>query len=104
LLRLRSFRPLPIEALQAACEGLTDLVVLERALSPGAGGIVSAEIRAALTELAMPPRVHSFAVGLGGRDVPLSMYQRALEVARDETPARFRILDADLTRLPQEDR
>ena len=104
LLRLRSFRPLPVEALQAACEGLTDLVVLERALSPGAGGIVSAEIRAALTELAMPPRVHSFAVGLGGRDVPLSIYQRAMEVAREETPARFRILDADLTRLPQEDR
>lgn len=104
LLRLRAFRPFPVEALQAACDGLTDLVVLERALSPGAGGIVSAEVRAALTELPMPPRVHSFAVGLGGRDVPLSLYQRVLEVAREETPARFRILDADLTRLPQEDR
>lgn len=104
LLRLRTFRPFPVEALQAACEGLTDLVVLERALSPGAGGIVSAEVRAALTELAPAPRVHSFAVGLGGRDVPLSIYQRALEVAREETPARFRVLDADLTRLPQEDR
>ncbi len=104
LIRLRSFRPFPVEALQAACDGLSDLVVLERALSPGAGGIVSSEVRAALTEVVTPPRVHSFAVGLGGRDVPLSIYQRALEVAREGAPARFRVLDADLTRLPQEDR
>jgi pyruvate/2-oxoacid:ferredoxin oxidoreductase alpha subunit len=66
LIRLRSFRPFPTAALLQACAGLTDLVVLERALSPGGGGIVGVEVKAALLGLPNPPRVHNFAVGLGG--------------------------------------
>ena len=104
LLKLRSFRPFPIDALQQACEGLTDLVVLERALSPGAGAIVGAEVRSALSELAEPPRVHSYAVGLGGRDVPMNIYPRLLQSITEGTPSRFRIFDVELERLPEQDR
>ncbi|GAB6067839.1 pyruvate ferredoxin oxidoreductase subunit alpha [Methylothermus subterraneus] len=103
LLHLRAFRPFPVAALQQACQGLRELIVLERAFSPGGGGIVGAEVRAALSELAQPPRVHNFAVGLGGRDVPLETLSRLL-AAIEEGSWRFAIFDVDLTRLPEEER
>jgi pyruvate ferredoxin oxidoreductase alpha subunit len=104
LIKLRAFRPFPVEALQQACAGLTDLIVLERALSPGGGGIVGAEVRAALSELSAPPRVHNFAVGLGGRDIPLDIYPRLLAAAQSPDPTRFAIFDVVLDRLPEQDR
>jgi len=104
LIKLRSFRPFPVDALKEAVDGLDDLIVLERALSPGGGGIVGPEVRAALSEMEAPPRVHNFAVGLGGRDVPLDIYPRLLAAASEEIPTRFSIFDKDLEKLPEEDR
>jgi len=104
LIRLRSFRPFPVDALKEACRGLSDLVVLERALSPGGGGIVGPEVHAALAELPNPPRIHNYAIGLGGRDVPLDTYPRLLEAVKNGVPPRFTIFDAVLDRLPPEDR
>jgi pyruvate ferredoxin oxidoreductase alpha subunit len=103
LVHLRTFRPFPVAAVQQACRGLSDLIVLERAFSPGAGGIVGAEVRAALTELDPAPRVHNFAVGLGGRDIPLEILARLL-TAIEGKPSRFAIFDVDLSRLPEEER
>ncbi len=104
LIKLRAFRPFPVEALQQVCVGLSDVIVLERALSPGSGGIVGAEVRAALAELSAAPRVHNFAVGLGGRDVPLDIYPRLLAAIQSAFPVRFAILDVELDKLPAEDR
>jgi pyruvate ferredoxin oxidoreductase alpha subunit len=104
LIKLRSFRPFPIEALLEACVGLRHLIVVERALSLGAGGIVGVEVRAALTEMPNAPAVHNFAVGLGGRDIPLDIYPRLLSAIDDKHPVRFNILDVNLDKLPEEDR
>lgn len=100
LIALRAFRPFPSAALCEACTGLRDVVVLERAFSPGAGGIVAAELRAALAGLADAPRVHALAAGLGGRDVPLEILPRLVAAARAPQPVRFAILDVDPQRLP----
>lgn len=104
LINLRSFRPFPIEELQEAVKGLDDLIVLERALSIGSGGIVGPEVRSALTELDNPPRVHTIALGLGGRDIPMEIYPRILALADEKQPVRFAVFDADLNKLPEEDR
>lgn len=104
LIRLRSFRPFPTEALLQACAGVTDLVVLERALSPGCGGIVGVEVKAALLDMASPPRVHNFAVGLGGRDIPLDLYPRLLETVRSQLPGPFAVFDVEIDKLPEADR
>lgn len=103
LMALRVFRPFPVDALKAACEGLDDLIVLERAISPGTGPIVASEIRAALSELPDPPRVHAFAAGLGGRDIPMDILPRMIAAARGGTPVRFSIIDADPSRMPDEE-
>lgn len=104
IIRLRSYRPFPVDALKQAFEGLTDLVVLERAFSPGLGGIVGTEVRQVLTEMANPPRLFNFALGLGGRDVPLSTYPKLIEAVQSTEPGRFSLFDAVLERLPEEER
>jgi pyruvate ferredoxin oxidoreductase alpha subunit len=104
LIKLRAYRPFPAEALRQACEGLTDLIVLERALSPGYGGIVAPEVHSALASMESTPRIHSFAVGLGGRDIPLELYRKLHDAIAVDTPAPFTIIDVDLEKLPMEDR
>ncbi len=103
LLKLRSYRPFPADALRFACNGLTDLIVLERALSPGYGGIVAAEVQAALSSMASTPRIHSFAVGLGGRDIPLEIYRKLHQAIRVDEPRAFSIIDVEPEKLPPED-
>ncbi|MEN8206980.1 MAG: pyruvate ferredoxin oxidoreductase [Pseudomonadota bacterium] len=103
LIKLRAYRPFPIDALHTACTGLTDLVVLERALSPGYGGIVSSEVHAALSGMATVPRIHSFAVGLGGRDIPLDIYRKLHDQIDVPEPGPFTIIDVELEKLPVED-
>jgi pyruvate ferredoxin oxidoreductase alpha subunit len=104
LMKLRSFRPFPAEALRRACTGLKELIVLERAFSPGCGGILGTEVRAALAGMPKPPTVRNFAVGLGGRDIPLSTLSKLLEAAKAQGPEGFSILDVEPERLPVEDR
>ncbi len=104
LIKLRSFRPFPTETVKAACKGLDNVIVLERAFSPGSGGIIGLEVLAALSELPTPPRVHNFAAGLGGRDIPLEILPKLLEVLTEPNDGRFKIIDVDLEKLPVEDR
>ncbi len=104
LIKLRAMRPFPAGALVAACAGLSDLIVLERALSPGGGGILAAEVRAALSGAENPPRIHGFAAGLGGRDMPLGLYRKLVDASKRRVPARFEIIDVDLSKVAEEDR
>ncbi len=104
LITLRAFRPFPVDALRAAVAGAKDLVVVDRSLSPGLGGVVGNEIRAILGAVPDAPRIHNVAVGLGGRDVPMDLLPRLIAVAGRDAPEHFEILDADLAKLPEEDR
>lgn len=104
LIKLRTFRPFPVEALKAVCKDLDDVIVLERALSPGGGGIVGLEVLAALSGLSKPPRVHNFVAGLGGRDIPLEILSRLLAVLSLPEDGHLKIIDVNLERLPVEDR
>jgi len=104
LISLRTFRPFPQQALMEACQGLSDVIVLERALSPGGGGIVANELRAALYGMTNAPRVHSYAAGLGGRDIPMDIYPRIMAAVNKEGPERFAIFDVELDKLAAQDR
>jgi pyruvate/2-oxoacid:ferredoxin oxidoreductase alpha subunit len=69
LLKLRLFRPLPVRALRAALAGVADVVVLDRNHSPGAGGVLHQELRAALYGMPDSPRIHGYLAGVGGVNV-----------------------------------
>ncbi len=64
---LTSFRPFPLEAVRAALGHAARVVVLEKALAVGVGGIVSANVRMALAGI----HLHAYTViaGLGGRPI-----------------------------------
>ncbi len=84
-LRLRCFRPFPVEALLRNLKGVRRIVVLEKAISIGAGGIVAGEVRAALYQAGLTVSVESMIGGLGGRDLTTEVIVRILEKPFDPT-------------------
>lgn len=69
LVKLRSFRPFPSEELASALAPLKAVGILERAVSPGLlGGPLFAEVRSALFDSDIRPKLKSFVYGLGGRE------------------------------------
>lgn len=69
LLKVRLFRPLPVQALRTALAGVPEVLVLDRNYSPGHGGVVHQELRAALYGTPDPPRLHGYLAGVGGVNV-----------------------------------
>ncbi len=69
LLRLRVFRPFPYEKVKEILSSAKKVIVLDRNLSPGAGGIIASEVRGALANVRNHPPVFSYIMGLGGRDI-----------------------------------
>jgi pyruvate/2-oxoacid:ferredoxin oxidoreductase alpha subunit len=87
LAKLRLFRPLPVDALRAALAGATDVIVLDRDHSPGAGGVLHQEVRAALYGVDSPPRVHGLLAGVGGVNVSPADVAGFVRAARGAAPA-----------------
>jgi pyruvate/2-oxoacid:ferredoxin oxidoreductase alpha subunit len=69
LVKVRLFRPLPAAALREALVGVEDAVVLDRNYSPGHGGVLHQELRAALYGGNVTPRIHGLLAGVGGVNV-----------------------------------
>jgi len=66
-MKIGCYRPFPAMQLREALEGCARVIVLEKDLSVGMGGIVSADVRMALNGLPIP--VHTVIAGLGGRSI-----------------------------------
>jgi len=78
LLKLRSFRPFPGEAIAEALKGVKAVGVLDRSLAPGAvGAPVFQEVRSALYDLKSRVPVVNYIYGLGGRDISIVQIERA---------------------------
>jgi len=71
LLKLRCFRPFPVEEVREALSKAKRVVVLEKAVAVGGHGIVTPEVQAALYGQAKTPPVTCAIAGLGGRDVTI---------------------------------
>jgi pyruvate ferredoxin oxidoreductase alpha subunit len=69
LLRLRTFRPLPVEEIRRALENVKAVAVMDKSMSFGGnGGAVFHEVRHVLYEAENRPYVVDYIYGLGGRD------------------------------------
>jgi pyruvate ferredoxin oxidoreductase alpha subunit len=95
-LGITTFRPFPVAAVRAALPEGQRVVVLERAFSVGVGGIVSADLRAALSGMDCPLR--TVVAGLGGRPVTRTSLRRMLVDASvgGLEPLTFLDLDEEL--------
>jgi len=67
VLRLTMLRPFPKDEIKNILKNKKQVIVLDRAISLGAGGILYSEIRNALCDTKV--NVKSVIHGLGGRDV-----------------------------------
>ena len=87
LLKIRLFRPFPIEAIQAALRGKKRIAVIDRNISLGGGGIFCQELRAALVHSPDHPLIFSFIAGIGGTDVNPEVIEKiALDVMKKTEP------------------
>jgi pyruvate ferredoxin oxidoreductase alpha subunit len=69
LVRLKTFRPFPKDALAKALRGAKQIAVVEKGGSFGAGGVVTPEVKDALYDTGLRVPVSGFCVQLGGREV-----------------------------------
>ena len=82
LVKLRLWRPFPLEELRAAIKGCKTLIVMDRAVSfGGAGGPMATEIKSLLFHDKDRPRIVDFIMGLGGRDVTVEDFIAMVERA-----------------------
>jgi pyruvate ferredoxin oxidoreductase alpha subunit len=97
LLRLRTFRPLPVEEIRSALENVKAVAVMDRCMSFGGnGGPVFHEFRHVLYDVTAHPYVVNYIYGLGGRDTnPREMQriykdlQHILQTKRVEAPIQY---------------
>jgi len=100
VLGVTCFRPWPHAAVRSMLGGAKRVVVLEKSLAVGLGGIVSTNVRTSLSDEAHQrgTPVHTVIAGLGGRAITKASLERAFAAAmRDELdPTTFLDLDAPL--------
>ncbi|MCP5075558.1 MAG: pyruvate ferredoxin oxidoreductase [Rhodobacteraceae bacterium] len=71
LVKIRLFRPLPLQQLRDLLAGMPNVIVLDRNHSPGTGGVLHQELKSALYGTANAPTIHGLLAGVGGVNVPV---------------------------------
>jgi pyruvate ferredoxin oxidoreductase alpha subunit len=95
LLKIRMFRPFPVEMIAEKLAGRKAVAVLDRsAVFGGQGGPVFIEIRSAMYGQQVP--VFNYIYGLGGRDFDLHQVETVIKdlqkVAAGEEPKQISLL------------
>jgi pyruvate ferredoxin oxidoreductase alpha subunit len=83
LLKVRSFRPFPVEAVRKALKNAKIVITLDKNISIGKNeGALCTEVKACLynTEIRVP--VIGFMLGHGGRDIPMSTIKKIVNKAK----------------------
>ncbi|MDX2299527.1 MAG: hypothetical protein NW204_07370, partial [Xanthomonadaceae bacterium] len=93
VLGIQSFRPFPLAAVRVALQNARNVVVLEKSFSVGLGGVVSTDVRLALSGL----QLHGYTVvaGLGGRAITKASLHRTLREAIAGTLQPLTFMDLD---------
>ncbi|AWB07721.1 pyruvate ferredoxin oxidoreductase (plasmid) [Azospirillum humicireducens] len=105
-LHIGSFRPFPLEEVRSALLPAKRVVVLEKNLAIGMGGVLASHVRMALR--GHGNRVHTLVAGLGGRPITRASLSRFLAVVEQEPHNTLHFLDlntevveAEIARMAQ---
>ena len=93
VLGISCFRPWPQDAVRSALAHAQQIIVLEKSLAVGLGGIVSTNVRTSYP--GNPDAVRTVIAGLGGRTITRASLRRAFEQALDGTLGPLTFLDLD---------
>jgi pyruvate ferredoxin oxidoreductase alpha subunit len=88
-----TFRPFPFAAVRKALMRATRVIVLEKNIAVGMGGVLASDVRDALGVDAPP--IHTVIAGLGGRAITRASVRRAIEQAQAGTLEPLHFLDLD---------
>lgn len=92
LLKIRLFRPFPVEDVKKVLKGKKRAVVIDRNCSWGKGGIFADELRGGLYNEDDMPVVHSYVAGIGGKSIIPELIREMIEEASEcEKPERISI-------------
>ena len=95
VLGITSFRPFPLAAVRDALQGASRVVVLEKSLAVGLGGIVSSDVRKAVSGLPVVAQTKTVIAGLGGRAITRRSLHRVLRQAISGELEPLHFLDMD---------
>jgi pyruvate/2-oxoacid:ferredoxin oxidoreductase alpha subunit len=88
LVKVKLFRPFPVETLRLALVGIPKAIVLDRNFSPGVGGILHQELKAALYGMAAAPEIYGYLAGVGGLNVsPAKIEEFVCMALKEEKPS-----------------
>jgi pyruvate ferredoxin oxidoreductase alpha subunit len=95
-----TFRPFPHAAVRAALSGAKRVVVLEKNLAVGMGGVLATDVRTAIGPKASD--VHTVIAGLGGRAITRGSVRAMLERALNGALEELHFLDVDRAAIERE--
>ena len=84
VLKIRCYRPFPVEDVIKSLCGKKKVVILEKAISIGGVGILTADVKAALYGQKNVPEISDVILGLGGRDVTVADIKNIVAKAEKE--------------------
>ncbi|RFO97348.1 pyruvate ferredoxin oxidoreductase [Rhodoferax lacus] len=93
VLGIQSFRPFPLAAVRSALQGAKRVVVLEKSFCVGLGGVVSTDVRVALSGLQL--QGYTVIAGLGGRAITQASLVRTFAEAIAGTLEALTFMDLD---------
>jgi pyruvate/2-oxoacid:ferredoxin oxidoreductase alpha subunit len=97
-IKIKRFRPFPIEEIYKEIKGAKKIAVIDRNLSAGVGGIFAQELRASLYSREQRPQIFGFISGLGGRDITPELIEEAVQYTVDHPRPEEEILWLGLKR------
>ena len=86
LLKVKLFRPFPLDDIREAVKGIPRIMVLDRNFAPGTGGFLFQEIKAALYGMESAPEVHGYLAGVGGTNISPADIKTMVASAMAEKP------------------
>ncbi|MEI7636899.1 MAG: pyruvate ferredoxin oxidoreductase [Syntrophus sp. (in: bacteria)] len=89
VLKIKLFRPFPVEAVRQALGKAKKVAVIDRNFSFGASGIFAQEVRAAICNSPGHPPIFGYIAGLGGRDITVQLLEEIyFDVKGSDTPRK----------------
>ncbi len=81
-IRIRLWRPFPVEEFLETIKGVKKLIVIDRAMSPGSvNAPVAQELKTILYGRDNVPEIVNIIAGIGGRDVPVTDFEEMYKLA-----------------------
>ena len=99
-LGITSFRPFPLDAVRMQLKAAEKIVVIEKAFAPGIGGIVSSNIRTALSGITIS--IATAVAGLGGRPIMLEAISDLVRRAMTNSLPDLTFIDLNLELIEKE--